>query len=336
MKNPAMRYINLPEFGAPEAMQLAQGAVPEPGPRDVLVEVAYAGVNRPDVAQRLGRYNPPPGASPVLGLEVSGTIVAAGGDVTGWKVGDAVCALTPGGGYAEKVVTPAAHCLPVPRGLSMLEAAALPENFFTVWVNAFETCRLRAGETFLVHGGSSGIGLTAIQLAKAFGATVYTTAGSDEKTAFCRKMGADLAINYRTQDFVAEIQAVAGASGVDVIMDMVGGDYIGKNLKLLATEGRLVFIAFLQGGKAEVDFMRVMLKRQTLTGSTLRARPDSQKAAIAAQLREKVWPLIEAGKVRPVIHQVFALADAPAAHRLMESSLHIGKIMLAVGEDPPR
>lgn len=336
MKNPAMRYINLPEFGAPEAMQLAQGAVPEPGPRDVLVEVAYAGVNRPDVAQRLGRYNPPPGASPVLGLEVSGTIVAAGGDVTGWKVGDAVCALTPGGGYAEKVVTPAAHCLPVPRGLSMLEAAALPENFFTVWVNAFETCRLRAGETFLVHGGSSGIGLTAIQLAKAFGATVYTTAGSDEKTAFCRKMGADLAINYRTQDFVAEIQAVAGASGVDVIMDMVGGDYIQKNLKLLATEGRLCFIAFLQGGKAEVDFMRVMLKRQTLTGSTLRARPDSQKAAIAAQLREKVWPLIETGKVRPVIHQVFALADAPAAHRLMESSLHIGKIMLAVGEDPPR
>lgn len=336
MKNSTMRYIDLPAFGAPEAMQLAQGAVPEPGPRDVLIEVAYAGVNRPDVAQRLGRYNPPPGASPVLGLEVSGTIVAAGGDVTEWKVGDAVCALTPGGGYAEKVVTPAAHCLPVPRGLSMLQAAALPENFFTVWVNAFETCRLRAGETFLVHGGSSGIGLTAIQLAKAFGVTVFTTAGSDEKTSFCRKMGADLAINYRTQDFVAEIQAATGANGVDVIMDMVGGDYIQKNLKLLATEGRLAFIAFLQGGKAEVDFMRVMLKRQTLTGSTLRARPDSQKAAIAAQLREKVWPLLEAGRVKPVIHQVFALEEAPAAHRLMESSLHIGKIMLAVGEAPPR
>ena len=205
MKNPNMRYIDLPSFGVPEAMQLAEGAAPEPGPKDVLIEVAYAGVNRPDVAQRLGRYNPPPGASPVLGLEVSGTIVAAGKDVGEWKVGDAVCALTPGGGYAEKVVTPAAHCLPIPRGLSMLEAAALPENFFTVWVNAFEACRLRAGETFLVHGGSSGIGLTAIQLAKAFGATVFTTAGSQEKTDFCRRMGADHAINYRAQDFVAEI-----------------------------------------------------------------------------------------------------------------------------------
>jgi putative PIG3 family NAD(P)H quinone oxidoreductase len=302
----------------------------------VLIEVAYAGVNRPDVAQRSGRYNPPAGASPVLGLEVSGKVVAVGKDATGWTVGDPVCALTPGGGYAEYVVTPAAHCLPVPAGLTMLQAAALPENFFTVWVNAFEACRLRAGETFLVHGGSSGIGLTAIQLARAFGATVFTTAGSDEKTAFCRQVGADHAINYRTQDFVAEIQAVTGSRGIDVILDMVGGDYIGRNLKLLATEGRLAFIAFLQGSTAEVDFMRVMLKRQTLTGSTLRARPDSQKAAIAAALREKVWPLIEQGKVKPVIHQVFALADAPAAHRLMESSLHIGKIMLAVGEDPPR
>lgn len=336
-KNAAnMRYINLESFGAPEAMQLARGPRPVPGDRDVLIEVAYAGVNRPDVSQRAGRYNPPPGASPVLGLEVSGRIVAAGKDVTAWKPGDAVCALTPGGGYAERVVTPAAHCLPVPKGLSMLEAAALPENFFTVWVNVFEACRLRAGETFLVHGGSSGIGLTAIQLAKAFGATVFTTAGSDEKTAFCRKMGADHAINYRTQDFVAEIQAVTGANGVDVIMDMVGGDYIQKNLRLLATEGRLCFIAFLQGGKAEVDFMRVMLKRQTLTGSTLRARPDSQKAAIAAALRERVWPLLEKRAVRPVIHRVFPLADAVEAHRLMESSLHIGKIMLAVGEAPPR
>jgi putative PIG3 family NAD(P)H quinone oxidoreductase len=331
-----MRYINLKAFGAPEAMELAKGQPPVPGDRDVLIEVAYAGVNRPDVAQRSGRYNPPAGASPVLGLEVSGKVVAVGKDATGWTVGDPVCALTPGGGYAEYVVTPAAHCLPVPAGLTMLQAAALPENFFTVWVNAFEACRLRAGETFLVHGGSSGIGLTAIQLARAFGATVFTTAGSDEKTAFCRQVGADHAINYRTQDFVAEIQAVTGSRGIDVILDMVGGDYIGRNLKLLATEGRLAFIAFLQGSTAEVDFMRVMLKRQTLTGSTLRARPDSQKAAIAAALREKVWPLIEQGKVKPVIHQVFALADAPAAHRLMESSLHIGKIMLAVGEDPPR
>jgi NADPH:quinone reductase len=331
-----MRYIDLPDFGAPEAMQVAEGLLPAVGHADVLIEVAYAGVNRPDVSQRMGRYNPPAGASPVLGLEVAGVIAAVGKDVTQWEAGDSVCALTPGGGYAEYVVAPAAHCLPVPRGLTMLEAAALPENFFTVWVNAFEACRLRAGETFLVHGGSSGIGLTAIQLAKAFGATVFTTAGSDEKTAFCRRLGVDHAINYRTQDFVAEIQAVTGSRGIDVILDMVGGDYIGRNLKLLATEGRLAFIAFLQGSTAEVDFMRVMLKRQTLTGSTLRARPDSQKAAIAAALREKVWPLIEQGKVRPVIHQVFALADAPAAHRLMESSLHIGKIMLAVGGDPPR
>jgi NADPH2:quinone reductase len=331
-----MRHVDLPAFGGPEVMQVAEGGLPAVGDNDVLIEVAYAGVNRPDVAQRMGRYNAPPGASPVLGLEVSGRIAAAGKDVARWKVGDAVCALTPGGGYADFVAAPAAHCLPIPKGLTLLEAGALPENFFTVWVNAFEACRLRAGETFLVHGGSSGIGLTAIQLAKAFGATVFTTAGSYEKTDFCKRMGADHAINYRTQDFVAEIQAAVGPKGIDVILDMVGGEYIGKNLKLLATEGRLAFIAFLQGSTAEVDFMRVMLKRQTLTGSTLRARPDSQKAAIAAALRERVWPLLEAGKVKPVIHQVFALEDAPVAHRLMESSLHIGKIMLAVGEAPPR
>jgi putative PIG3 family NAD(P)H quinone oxidoreductase len=325
-----MRYIDLPSFGPPEAMVLADGPMPVAGDQDVLIEVAYAGVNRPDVAQRAGRYNPPPGASPVLGLEVSGKIAAIGKEVTQWKVGDAVCALTPGGGYAEFAVAPAAHCLPVPAGLSLLEAASLPENFFTVWVNVFDTCRLKAGERFLVHGGSSGIGLTAIQLAKAFGATALTTAGSDEKTAFCRRMGADLAINYRTQDFVAEVQAATGKLGVDVILDMVGGSYIEKNLKLLATEGRLAFIAFLEGSKAEVDFMRVMMKRQTLTGSTLRARPDAQKAAIAASLREKVWPLIEKGIVKPVVHQVFALASAAEAHRLMESSRHIGKIMLEV------
>jgi putative PIG3 family NAD(P)H quinone oxidoreductase len=311
-------------------MVLADGPMPVAGDQDVLIEVAYAGVNRPDVAQRAGRYNPPPGASPVLGLEVSGKIAATGKEVTQWKVGDAVCALTPGGGYAEFAVAPAAHCLPVPTGLSLLEAASLPENFFTVWANVFDTCRLKAGERVLVHGGSSGIGLTAIQLAKAFGATALTTAGSDEKTAFCRRMGADLAINYRTQDFVAEVQAATGKLGVDVILDMVGGSYIDKNLKLLATEGRLAFIAFLEGSKAEVDFMRVMMRRQTLTGSTLRARPDAQKAAIAASLREKVWPLIEQGIVKPVVHQVFALAGAAEAHRLMESSRHIGKIMLEV------
>jgi NADPH:quinone reductase len=325
-----MRYIDLPSFGAPEVMRLVEGPLPPLGDADVLIEVAYAGVNRPDVAQRMGRYNAPAGASPVMGLEASGIVVAAGKAVTRWKLGDQVCALTPGGGYAEYVCTPAEHCLPIPRGLGLLEAGALPENFFTVWVNAFDTLKLKRGETFLVHGGSSGIGLTAIQLARAFGATVFTTAGSDEKTAVCRAMGADHAFNYRTQDFEAEIAALVGKKGVDVILDMVGGDYINKNLKLLATEGRLGFIAFLQGAKAEVDFARMMLKRQTITGSTLRARPDAQKTAIAAALGESVWPLIESGTVKPVIHEVFPLERVADAHRLMESSRHIGKIMLEV------
>ena len=328
-----MRFIDVPSFGGAEVMQLAQGPLPAPGDNDVLIKVEYAGVNRPDIAQRTGRYNPPPGASPILGLEVAGKVVAKGTNVTQWSVGDPVCALTPGGGYAEYCVTPAAHSLPVPRGLSMLEAASLPENFFAVWVNVFDTCKLKAGESFLVHGGSSGIGLTAIQLAKAFGATVFTTVGNEEKAAFCRQIGADHAINYRNQDFLAEIQALAGKKGIDVILDMVGGSYIEKNLKLLAIEGRLCLIAFLQGSKAEIDFMMLMLKRQTITGSTLRARPDAQKSAIAKSLQQKVWPLIEAGKVKPVVHKVFPLAQAAEAHRLMESSLHIGKIMLAVGQD---
>ena len=327
-----MRFIDLPSFGGAEVIQLAQGPLPVPGDSDVLIKVEYAGVNRPDIAQRTGRYNPPPGASPILGLEVAGKVVAKGKNVTQWSVGDPVCALTPGGGYAEYCVTPAAHSLPLPRGLSMLEAASLPENFFTVWVNVFDTCKLKAGESFLVHGGSSGIGLTAIQLAKAFGATVFTTVGNEEKAAFCRQIGADHALNYKNQDFLAEIQTLAGKKGIDVILDMVGGPYIEKNLKLLAIEGRLCLIAFLQGSKAEIDFMMLMLKRQTLTGSTLRARPDAQKSAIAKSLREKVWPLIEAGKVKPVVHKVFPLAQAAEAHRLMESSLHIGKIMLAVGQ----
>ncbi len=327
-----MRFIDLPGFGGAEVMQLAQGPLPAPGDNDVLIKVEYAGVNRPDIAQRTGRYNPPPGASPILGLEVAGKVVAKGAKVTQWSVGDAVCALTPGGGYAEYCVTPAAHCLPLPRGLSLLEAASLPENFFTVWVNVFDTCKLKAGESFLVHGGSSGIGLTAIQLAKAFGAAVFTTVGNEEKAAFCRQIGADHAVNYKTQDFLAEIHALAGKKGIDVILDMVGGSYIEKNLKLLALEGRLCLIAFLQGSKAEIDFMMLMLKRQTLTGSTLRARPDAQKNAIAKSLQEKVWPLIEAGKVKPVVHKVFPMEQAGEAHRLMESSLHIGKIMLAVGQ----
>ena len=327
-----MRFIDLPSFGGAEVMQLAQGPLPAPGDNDVLIKVEYAGVNRPDIAQRTGRYNPPPGASPILGLEVAGKVVAKGANVTQWSLGDPVCALTPGGGYAEYCVTSAAHSLPLPTGLSMLEAASLPENFFTVWVNVFDTCKLKAGESFLVHGGSSGIGLSAIQLAKAFGASVFTTVGNEEKAEFCRQIGADHAINYKNQDFLAEIEAVAGKKGIDVILDMVGGPYIEKNLKLLALEGRLCLIAFLQGSKAEIDFMMLMLKRQTLTGSTLRARPDAQKSAIAKSLLQKVWPLIEAGKVKPVVHKVFALTEVAEAHRLMESSLHIGKIMLAVGQ----
>ena len=328
-----MRFVSLSGFGEADVMQLDEGPIPSPGNDDVLLKVDYAGVNRPDVAQRSGRYNPPPGASPILGLEVAGTIVAKGSAVTQREVGEKVCALTPGGGYAEYCVAPAAHCLPLPKGLSIIEAAALPENFFTVWVNVFDTCKLKAGDTFLVHGGSSGIGLTAIQLAKAFGATVFTTVGNEEKAAFCRQIGADHAINYRTQDFVAEIQAVVGKKGVDIILDMVGGIYIEKNLKMLGLEGRLCLIAFLQGSKAEIDFMMLMLKRQTITGSTLRARPDEHKSAIAKSLREKVWPLIEAGKIKPVVHKVFALAEVAEAHRLMESSQHIGKIMLAVNAD---
>ena len=332
MTQPAtMRYIDLPSFGAPDVMRIAQGPVPTPGATDVLIKVAYAGVNRPDVAQRVGNYKAPPGASLILGLEAAGEIVAVGSEVTQWKPGDLVCALTPGGAYAEYCVTSAAHCLPVPRGLSMLEAASLPENFFTVWVNVFDTCKLKAGDNFLVHGGSSGIGLTSIQLAKAWGATVFTTVGNDEKAAFCKDLGADHVVNYKTQDWLAEMQSAVGKKGMDVILDMVAGSYIEKNLKLLALEGRLCFIAFLGGSKAEIDFVMLMLKRQTITGSTLRARPDHQKSAIAVALREKVWPLIEAGKIKPMVKRVFALEEAADAHRLMESSQHIGKIMLKVG-----
>jgi putative PIG3 family NAD(P)H quinone oxidoreductase len=265
-----------------------------------------------------------------MGLEVSGEIVARGADVRRWKVGDQVCALTPGGGYAEYCTAPAEHCLPIPAGLSMLEAAGVPENFFTVWVHVFDTCQLKAGEKFLVHGGSSGIGLTAIQLAKAFGAEVLTTAGNEDKAAFCKQIGADHAFNYKTQDWMAEIAAVTLKKGVNVILDMVGGSYIEKNLRSLALEGRYCFIAFLEGGKVEVDFRPLMMKRQTITGSTLRARPDAQKTAIAVQLEEQVWPLLASGKVRPVIHKTFALSEVVEAHRLMESSAHIGKIMLKV------
>jgi putative PIG3 family NAD(P)H quinone oxidoreductase len=265
-----------------------------------------------------------------MGLEVSGEVVAVGASVKRWKVGDSVCALTPGGGYAEYCVAPTAHCLPIPAGLSLLEAAGVPENFFTVWVNVFETCKLAAGERFLVHGGSSGIGLTAIQLAHAFGAEVFTTVGNEQKAAFCKSVGADHVFNYKAQDWMGEIATITQKKGVNVILDMVGGSYIEKNLRSLALEGRYCFIAFLEGGKAEVDFRPLMMKRQTITGSTLRARPDAQKAAIAAALEAQVWPLLADKRVKLVIHATFSLEQIVEAHRLMESSQHIGKIMLKV------
>lgn len=327
-----MRFITAPTAGAPEVMSLTTGPLPTFGPQDVLIRVSYAGVNRPDLAQRSGNYAPPPGASPIMGLEVAGEIVALGENVTRWKAGDRVCALTPGGGYAEYCSAPAAHCMPVPAGLSMLEAAGVPENFFTVWVNVFDTCQLKAGEKLLVHGGSSGIGLTAIQLAKSFGAEVFTTVGNEDKAAFCKKIGADYVFNYKTQDWMAAIATITQRKGVNVILDMVGGSYIEKNLRSLALEGRYCFIAFLEGGKAEVDFRPLMMKRQTITGSTLRARPDMQKAAIAAALEARVWPLLASGKVKPVVYKTFTLEDVVEAHRLMESSAHIGKIMLKVAD----
>ncbi|MBC7982815.1 MAG: NAD(P)H-quinone oxidoreductase [Candidatus Obscuribacterales bacterium] len=326
-----MKYIAHGFGGTPAAMHVTEGPRPALQAGQVLLEVHYAGVNRPDVAQRMGRYPPPPDASPILGLEVAGCVVEVASDVTTWQVGDAVCALTHGGGYAEYCAADASHCLPVPKGMTLLQAAALPENFFTVWTNVWDRGRLKAGERFLVHGGSSGIGLTAIQLAKAFGARVFTTVGNAEKAAACLAHGADMAVNYKEQDFEKEIQDVVGRQGVDVILDMVGGSYIAKNIRLLGVNGRLVQIAFLEGSKApDFDLLPVMMKRLTVTGSTLRPRSAADKAAIAHSLRENVWPLLEAGKVKPVIHATFAIAEAAKAHALMETSQHIGKIMLAV------
>ena len=326
-----MRHVAMREPGPPDVLALVEGPVPAPAAGDVLIRVRYAGVNRPDCIQRSGNYPPPPGASPIIGLEVAGTVAAVGASVTGWRVGDEVCALAPGGGYAEYCVAPAGHCLPPPQGLSLLEAASLPENAFTVWHNVFERGRLAAGETILIHGGTSGIGYTAIQYAKAFGAKVITTVGSDEKAAFCRRLGADHAINYRTADFGVEVASITGKRGVELVLDMVGGDYIAKNLRCLAVEGRLVIIAFLHGSKVEVDWMPIMLKRLTVTGSTMRASPAERKVAIANALRERVWPLYETGRAKAVIHRVFPLAEAAEAHALMESSQHVGKIMLDVG-----
>jgi putative PIG3 family NAD(P)H quinone oxidoreductase len=325
-----MRYIAAREPGPPDVLTLAEGALPQPKSGEVLIEVAAAGVNRPDCLQRSGAYPPPPDASPIIGLEVAGTVVALGDGAQGATIGDRVCALTPGGGYAEYCATPAGWCLPIPKGFSWVEAASLPETFFTVWNNLIDRGRLHRGETALIHGGTSGIGLTAIQLAKQHGATVVTTAGSDEKAAFCRTMGADHAINYRTQDFVAEVARITGKRGVDVILDMVGGDYIEKNIRCLALEGRLVMIAFLHGSKVELDWRHIMLRRLTITGSTLRASPLERKVELAQALRRNVWPLLDRGEVKTVIHRVFPLGEAAAAHALMESGAHIGKLVLAV------
>jgi NADPH2:quinone reductase len=327
-----MNAIEIAGFGGPDVLKPAKRPVPRPGPGEVLIEVAAAGVNRPDVLQRQGGYRPPLGASDILGLESAGRIVALGADVTGWRLGDSVCALVAGGGYAEFCTAPAPQCLPIPRGLDATKAAAVPETFFTVWTNVFDRGRLKAGESFLVHGGSSGIGTTAIQLAREFGARVFTTAGSPEKCAACLKLGASRAIDHRREDFVAVVLEATDNKGVDVILDMVGGSYINRNLAVLAIEGRLVQIACLQGGKAEIDVGALYMKRQTLTGSTLRPRSVAEKGAIAKALRANVWPLIEAGKVGPVIFKTFPLAEAAAAHRLMESSSHIGKIVLVTGK----
>ncbi len=324
-----MQAIEIAEAGGPEVLRIRDFPVPEPGDGEVLIKVIAAGVNRPDVMQRLGLYPPPPGAPDIPGLEVAGTVATLGPDASGVQEGDAVCALVIGGGYAEYCVAPASLCLPVPEALSTAQAAALPETFFTVWTNVFDRGCLASGESLLVHGGSSGIGTTAIQLAKAFGATVYVTAGSEEKCQACLELGADAAINYRDVDFVERISELTKERGVDVILDMIGGDYLPRNLKSLAVEGRIVQIALQGGPKVQMNLLPIMLKRLTLTGSTLRPRTVAQKAMIAHSLREKVWPLLESGKVRPIIHATFPLAQASEAHRMMESSQHIGKIVLS-------
>ena len=327
-----MKYIDHGSGGSPDVMVLEDGPMPEVGAGEVLIKVAYAGVNRPDVLQRSGRYPPPANASPHLGLEVAGEIAAVGQGVDEWKKGDRVCALTNGGGYAEFATAPAGQVLPVPAGLSMVEAAALPENYFTVWANLIEGGRLKKGETALIHGGTSGIGITAIQMAKAWGARVLCTVGTPEKVAAARQVGADAAINYRSQDFVAEVSKLTEGHGVNLILDMVGGSYIERNLRCLALEGRLVQIAFLQPSRMEVDWMPLMLKRLTFTGSTLRPRSSAEKARLAGELKANIWPLLEQKKMAPVIYREFPLADAGGAHRLMESSEHIGKIMLKVAQ----
>ncbi len=325
-----MQAIEISVPGGPEVLQVVTRPVPIPAGEDILIKVAAAGVNRPDALQRAGAYAPPPDASDLPGLECSGKVVAVGQGVTRWSVGDKVCALLPGGGYAEYVTTHQDHALAIPAGLSMVEAAALPETFFTVWTNVFERGCLEAGEVFLVHGGTSGIGTTAIQLANAMGARVFATAGSAEKCAKCVELGAELAINYNDEDYVEVVKAATDGRGVDLILDMVGGPYIARNIRALAMDGRLAMIAFLGGPKAEINFAQIMTKRITVTGSTLRPRSIQDKAVIAEALREVVWPLIEAGRIAPVMDSTFPLNQAADAHRRIESSGHIGKIVLEV------
>jgi len=323
-----MIAIEIRQPGGPDVLVPAERPRPVPAAGEILIKVAAAGVNRPDVFQRLGRYPPPPGVTDIPGLEVSGTVEQLGAEVTLWQIGDAVCALVAGGGYAEYCVAPAPQCLPAPRGLDLVAAAAIPETFFTVWTNVFERGRLKAGESILVHGGSSGIGTTAIQLARARGSRVFATAGSAKKCAACERLGAERAVNYRDADFVATVREATGGRGVDVVLDMVGGEYFARNIDVLAVEGRLVEIATLGGVKAELNIQTIMQRRLTITGSTLRARPVAEKGLIAAAVHQQVWPLIESGAVKPIIHATFPLRDAAAAHRVMESSEHIGKLVL--------
>jgi NADPH2:quinone reductase len=323
-----MTAVGIPVPGGPEALKPSPRPVPRPGPTEILVRVAAAGVNRPDIMQRLGGYPPPPGAPDIPGLEIAGEVVAIGDKVTRWRVGDKVCALVPGGGYAEYCVADESNTLPVPKGLSLTEAAALPETFFTVWYNVMQRGALKRGETVLIHGGSSGIGTTAIMLAKAFGAKVIVTAGSAQKCEACRKLGADVAINYKTEDFVAATKAATGGRGADLILDMIGGDYVTRNYDAAAVDGRIAQIAVQAGATANVDVRLLLVKRLTHMGSTLRPRSVADKAAIARGLLESAWPLIEAGKIKPVIDSTFPLTDAAKAHARMESSVHIGKIVL--------
>ena len=323
-----MRVIEITQPGAPDVLKPAERPDPILAAGEVLIDVAAAGVNRPDILQRYGKYPPPPGASDIPGLEVAGTIAAVGKDVTAWLGGEQVCALLAGGGYAERAAVPQEQVLPIPKGLSLIEAAAIPETFFTVWTNVFERGKLKKGESILIHGGTSGIGTTAIQLANAFGARVLTTAGSDEKCEAARKLGAAHAFNYRTTDWSAAAMDATDGRGLDMVLDMVGGDYIPRNLALLATDGRLVQIAFLKQPKAEIDFSVMMRKRAWITGSTLRPRTPVEKGAIAVELKRHVWPLLEAGTVKPIIYKVFPLAQASEAHRLMEAGTHIGKLVL--------